>query len=136
MGYFTIKMLIGGSFEGPSYVGGKVGWVDYCHKDELSIIELCHMATELGHTSSNDYYFKLNGEKRIVKCDQDVMGLSYLVDCDNVVQVYCVCNNIDVVATQGSQIGNLSGGACKRKRNVGPSIIGKDKDKFPPKPYT
>ncbi|KAH7863402.1 hypothetical protein Vadar_017045 [Vaccinium darrowii] len=126
-GYFTIKMLIGGSFEGPSYVGGKVGWVDYCHKDELSIIELCHMATELGHTSSNDYYFKLNGEKRIVKCDQDVMGLSYLVDCDNVVQVYCVCNNIDVVATQGSQIGNLSGGACKRKRNVGASIIGKDK---------
>ncbi|KAI8530955.1 hypothetical protein RHMOL_Rhmol11G0100200 [Rhododendron molle] len=88
-----------------------------CHEDEISIIELTTMATEMGQHYSNDYYVRVNGENILLKSDPEVMQLPKLVDCNGVVHVYIRCNLEDVIPTQGSQIDN---GGAKTKTKPSP----------------
>lgn len=116
-------MHYGGSFGGPLYVGGSYRFIDYCHEDEISIIELTTMATEMGQHYSNDYYVRVNGENILLKSDLEVMQLPKLVDCNGVVHVY-ICNLEDVIPTQGSQIGNGSAKTkTKPKSILNPNLI-------------
>ena len=118
-GHFSIKMHHGGAFWGTTewvYSSGFVNYFDFCHSDEISVIELCHMAKQLGQTASNDYYFR-NGDKFIkIKSDQDVIALPKYVDANKVVEVYVENNLEDIIATQESQL-------LRPKTNVGKSNI-------------
>ncbi|KAF7144294.1 hypothetical protein RHSIM_Rhsim05G0107300 [Rhododendron simsii] len=98
-------------------VGGSYRFIDYCHEDEISIIELTTIATEMGQHYSNDYFVTVNGENILLKSDLEVMQLPKLVDCNGVVHVYIRCNLEDIIPTQGSQIGN---GGAKTKTMSSP----------------
>ncbi|KAF7153831.1 hypothetical protein RHSIM_Rhsim01G0063200 [Rhododendron simsii] len=96
---------------GPPRYGGSVAYVDYCHSDEISIIELCNMVSDLGQIfAAVDYYTKVSGEFRILKSDGDAMGLSTLLNADREVEVFCVMDKaVDIyVGTQESQVGKPS----------------------------
>lgn len=89
------------------YVGGSVGFVDYCDSDELSVIELCSMVGEFGQTfSAINFYIRVNGFIKL-QTDSDVMTLHTLLDKDRVVKVYSVEEKLSevYVGTQESQVG-------------------------------
>ena len=53
-------MRYGGVVKGSErrvYSGGMVAYFDYCHWEQMSIIELCHMCKELGQKPESDFYF-------------------------------------------------------------------------------
>lgn len=62
--YFTIRIYHGGQFRYLSnenvYVGGNVNYADYCHSDEMSLIELELMGNELGCLQTPIYMYKDN----------------------------------------------------------------------------
>ncbi|KAI8571636.1 hypothetical protein RHMOL_Rhmol01G0135200 [Rhododendron molle] len=120
LGNFTIKMHYNGRIEGTKYVGDSFGFVDYCHEDEISLLEYCSMTRELGQSLSNDYYLMVNGKMKVVRNDIDAYRVCQLVDRNRLVNVYAVCNIVEevhvdeVLATQCSQ--NIS---KRGRRNKG-----------------
>ncbi|KAI8569473.1 hypothetical protein RHMOL_Rhmol02G0282000 [Rhododendron molle] len=105
LAHFTIKMHHGGRLEGSNYVDGSFGFIDYCDEDEIGIIELSNMAIDLGITYSNDYYLRSNGYFTLIKSDVDALRMCQLVGSRRVVDVYAVCNIVDVLLTQCSRVG-------------------------------
>lgn len=73
---FTIIIHHGGVFKGGRkdiYVRGTVTCFDYCHVDEISLIELANMASEVGEYTTVDFYRSVNGYFSTLKCDTDVI---------------------------------------------------------------
>ncbi|KAH7843500.1 hypothetical protein Vadar_017319 [Vaccinium darrowii] len=68
--------------------GGSVSSFDYCHSDELSMIELSHMGKELGYGLAK-YYQKVQGDFVLVATDKDIMDLGLGFDAKKrVVQIF------------------------------------------------
>ncbi|GAB2268041.1 hypothetical protein Dimus_038694 [Dionaea muscipula] len=92
-GHFTIDMRHGGSFGGNGgrkryYVNGDIGHFDYCHGDELSLLELRSMAKELGLHASSEYFVRVGKNYSQINSDVDAMNLYKHVDENRIVHVY------------------------------------------------
>ena len=67
-----------GSEASKPYLGGSVSCLDYCHIDEISLIELCTMARQLvGTYVAIDFYTMVGGGFTRLKYDSDAMGMVY-----------------------------------------------------------
>lgn len=116
----------GGQFGGiitQTYIGGSVSSFDYCHSDELSLIELSHMGKDLGYGIAK-FYQKVRGEFVFIAKDQDVMdfGLGFDVK-KRVVQIYM----------KHAELTNVVGGtqASETIKNISrptPIVINEDPD--------
>lgn len=124
-------MHYAGRIEGSKYVGGMFGFIDYCHEDELGIMELCGMLKELGQSVSNDYYLRINGDFRLIKSDAEVVRMCQFVDTNRLVELYSVCNVVDVIVTQGSQVVSDSGRGNKSKQVI-EEVNDSDTDDYDP----
>ncbi|GAB2212120.1 hypothetical protein Droror1_Dr00025467 [Drosera rotundifolia] len=92
-GHFTIDLHHGGSFGGNGgrksyYVNGDICHFDYCHADELSLIELRAMGKELGLHASSEYFVRVGKNYSQIHSDVDAMNLYKHVDGNKIVHVY------------------------------------------------
>ncbi|KAE9450312.1 hypothetical protein C3L33_17784, partial [Rhododendron williamsianum] len=85
-----------------TYIRGSVSTFDYCHGDELSMLELSTMGKELGYGFDSRFCHKLNGQFVLMQTDEKIMNLAYVVNARRVVHIYL--ENAIVVGTQVSQI--------------------------------
>lgn len=94
--YFTIRIHHSGKFvelNHRCYVGGKVDYFDYCHQDEMSMLELNEMAKELGLTDILNFFHNrgvMNDCNYIdkMKSDIDTMFLDNFLDDFRVTEIF------------------------------------------------
>ncbi|KAH7836937.1 hypothetical protein Vadar_007616 [Vaccinium darrowii] len=107
--HFTIRMFYRGmlgSAASKPYSRDSVGYLDYCHVDEISLIELYSMIRQVDTFVSIDFYTMTGGQYKKLKSNSEAMGLGNLLNGYREVNVYTVKDKgVDIhVGTQESQV--------------------------------
>ncbi|GAB2226249.1 hypothetical protein Drorol1_Dr00022050 [Drosera rotundifolia] len=101
-GHFIFDLHYGGSFGGNGgrkryYVNGDICHFDYCHADELSLIELKAIGKEFGLHASSEYFVRVGKNYSQILSDVDAMNLYKHVDGNRIVHVYATVDaQVDV----------------------------------------
>ena len=101
-------MHYGGQFKYTTekvYVSGTVSYIDYCHSDEMSLIELELIGSELGCLQTPVYMYKVNGfdlEVGLVEIKTyiDALNLNKFVDEHGIVDMYMKLTSTEAIEVE------------------------------------
>lgn len=110
-GYFSIQIFHGGKFVHTPrlrYEGGSSVYVDDCHEDKISLLDIADLVEKLGYVGMINYYYVMTRKTlkkglKMLFSDADVLDMIAQLPPSKVVDLYIEpINPIDILQTQQS----------------------------------